>query len=959
MKSLFSGDRCKAARGRNQTNGPSLKVGDVTGDSFVVDKEGEGISNEDNDIQSSNQRNWRIALEDSIYHSNSELHETSKSGPESFDEFGALLGFRRTELDGNVEKVLSKENVVGSRDVGPKEVTFKQGWMSYDIEQPAITEFRLQITSMLFLSSAKSSTLLMVGTSPGRMPMVPRPTNSTGFFFLGVFFNVWPNISSMALSRVYSDHCPILLDNGGPDFGPIPFKCRERAQGRIKDISDLKDKLSSIDEFAERNGLSDVARCERGATFEKIKELETLEHEDLRQKSKVRWVLEGDENSRFFHGIIKGRKRQNHMHGLLANGIWETDPARIKKCVHDFFAEKFSDLRSGKATFRSSILRKISKDHNLMLQAHFSDDEIKKAVWSVESDKTPGPDGYSFGFLKHFWEIIGPDFSAAVKCFKRMATLKFGGNESFISLLPKTKDPLRLHEYRPIHLMGCLSKTISKVLAERLKIVMDSIISPEQTAFVSGKNITDGSLMVNEIIAWAKRVHKSIFLFKIEKGVRQGDRLSPYLFIIAIEGLIAAIKEAAHKRLFKGITHPNNEPTISSLHYADDAIFLGVWNEGNIKNLMKILRWFHLASGLKINWSKSTLMGVKVLSPDLSCVAADHGVREGKIPFNYLGFPIGASMSKMTSWNPLIEKFCCKILTWKSHSLSFGGKITLCKSVLGSLGVFLFSLYKAPTGVLRKLESLRMNFFWGSDETKKKIKWVAWDKVINGREKGGLGIGSLKALNVALLSKWWWRFRTEYGLLWRKVIEALYGNNGALGKDSSTHGSSGVWGKIAAFYQDTERVNIPLDSLFAKVIGNGRKTKFWTDLWCSNKPFQGIFPRLAALDADRGCFVVERWIWGLSNNGIYTVASLRNAFDDMALRRCGPPTTWNKIVPGKVRVLNWRIGIDRLPTKVNLEKRGVLLDDTSCPVCKGDPETREHVFINCNKTQEVRRMIRG
>ncbi|KAJ9557516.1 hypothetical protein OSB04_012130 [Centaurea solstitialis] len=715
------------------------------------------------------------------------------------------------------------------------------------------------------------------------------------------------------------------------------------------------------------------------------------------------------------------------------------------------------------------------------------------AVWSVESDKAPGPDGYSFGFLKHFWEIIGPNFSAAVKCFERTATLKFGGNESFISLLPKTKDPLGLHEYRPIHLMGCLSKTISKVLAERLKIVMESIISPKQTAFVSWKNITDVPLMVNEIIVWAKRVHKSIFLFKvdfdkafdnlswkflfelmkqkgfgsrwigwmegiittakvsilvngsptkqfqIEKGVRQGDPLSSYPFIIAIEGLIAAIKEAARKRLFKGITLPNNGPTISSLHYVDVAIFLGVWNEGNIKNLMKILWWFHLASGLKINWNKSTLMGVKVLSPDLSCVVADLGVREGKIPFNYLGFPIGASMSKVTSWNPLIEKFRCKLSTWKSHNLSFGGKITLCKSVLGSLGVFLFSLYKAPTGVLRKLESLRMNFFWVSDETKNKIKWVAWDKVINGREKGGLGIGSLKALNVALLSKWWWRFRSEDGLLWRKVIEALYRNNGALGKDNSTHGSSGVWGKIAAIYQDTKRVNIPLDSLFAKVVGNGRKT--------NNKPLQGIFPRLAALDADRGCFVaesglgfswswrrpirvgcetneleqlqnmcvairfqqgVDRWIWALSNNDIYTIASLRNAFDNMALRRCGPPTMWNKIVPGKVRVLNWRIGIDRLPTKVNLEKRGVLLDDTSCRVCKGDPETRElkksvcevcvcfgreaaiimfiisshhltiscikvrirqgvaqlgqdqeHVFINCNKTQEVRRMIRG
>ena len=207
--------------------------------------------------------------------------------------------------------------------------------------------------------------------------------------------------------------------------------------------------------------------------------------------------------------------------------------------------------------------------------------------------------------------------------------------------------------------MGYISKVISNVLSERLKIVIDSVISPEQTTYVKGRNILDGPLIVNEIITWTKSSKRGIFLLKVdfdkafdnlnwaillsvleqmgfgkawigwvkgiistacvsvlvngsptvqfslEKGVQQGDPFSPYLFILAIEGLIAALKEAGNKGLVKGIQLPNEGPKIVSLHFADDAFFLGGWDEQNICNLMKVLRCFHQASGLKVNWGKT------------------------------------------------------------------------------------------------------------------------------------------------------------------------------------------------------------------------------------------------------------------------------------------------------------------------------------------------------------------
>ena len=401
-----------------------------------------------------------------------------------------------------------------------------------------------------------------------------------------------------------------------------------------------------------------------------------------------------------------------------------------------------------------------------MLEAPISEDEVKKAVWSCGGEKAPGPDGFSFDFIRAFWDCIGAEFVKATKEFEKEPTKVEACNSSFIALVPKIKDPLGLNDFRPIHLMGCVTKVLSKVLAERLKVVVSDIINPLQTAFIRGRQITDGPFMVNEIISWVKRTKKEMFILKVdfeksfdnvrwdfireilrqmnfgdvwidwikglicsakvsvlvngsptnqfglEKGVRQGDLLSPYIFIIVMEGLILALCEANEKRLIRGIELPNDGSVITNLHYADDALFLGKWNGANIRHLMKVLQCFHKASGLKINWNKSTLYGVGVHGSEVSCMAEDIGCSEGKMPFRYLGLPIGADMSKRVNWIALIDKFDKKLSTWKEKALSVGGRLTLCKTVLGSLGVYLLSLYKAPSCVLKDLESKMRGFFW-------------------------------------------------------------------------------------------------------------------------------------------------------------------------------------------------------------------------------------------------------
>nr|GEV44463.1 RNA-directed DNA polymerase, eukaryota, reverse transcriptase zinc-binding domain protein [Tanacetum cinerariifolium] len=114
-------------------------------------------------------------------------------------------------------------------------------------------------------------------------------------------------------------------------------------------------------------------------------------------------------------------------------------------------------------------------------------------------------------------------------------------------------------------------------------------------------------------------------------------------------------------------------------------------------------------------------------------------------------------MNISCNWKPIIDKFHIRLSSWKARSLSFGGRLTLLRFVLGALGTYYFSLFKAPKCVISYLEKLRCNFFWGGSVDNNKLAWVAWKQVCSSKDCGGCGIGSLLASNLAMFTKWWWR----------------------------------------------------------------------------------------------------------------------------------------------------------------------------------------------------------
>lgn len=200
----------------------------------------------------------------------------------------------------------------------------------------------------------------------------------------------------------------------------------------------------------------------------------------------------------------------------------------------------------------------------------------------------------------------------------------------------------------------------------------------------------------------------------------------------------------------------------------------------NALNLMALLQNFELASGLKINLHKSCIYGIGVTKFVVDRLVARLHCSASSVPFNYIELPVGANMKRVNTWWEVEVKLEKRLSRWKHKLLSVGGRLTLVKSVLNSLPLFFFSLFRATASTLKILEKLHLNFFWGSLNSDRKIIWAKGSRSFTGFDDGGLNIGCLKSINLALLCKWLWRFRIDNKALWARLIKAIYRPYGGL-----------------------------------------------------------------------------------------------------------------------------------------------------------------------------------
>ncbi|GJY01404.1 RNA-directed DNA polymerase, eukaryota, reverse transcriptase zinc-binding domain protein [Tanacetum coccineum] len=438
--------------------------------------------------------------------------------------------------------------------------------------------------------------------------------------------------------------------------------------------------------------------------------------------------------------------------------------------------------------------------------------------------------------------------------------------------------------------------------------------------------------------------------------------------------------------MFNGIAF-NSVTHLSLMFYADDAVFMGQWSTKNIDTIIYVSKCFHRASGLSIHLNKSKLLGV-VVSEDRVVQAANRiGCGVLKAPFAYLGSKVGGNMSRIKSWDVIVDKMVDRLSKWKMKTLSIGGRLTLLKAVLGSMPIYHMSIFKVPMKVLQRMESIRSRFFSGVDLNSKKSIWVKWSKVLCSKEKGGLGVSSLYALNRALMCKWVWRFTTQKNLLWTRVIKAIHGEDGKNGSGFKV-GYKSIWRSILQEVETLKIKGIHLNNFMQKKLGNGADTYFWEDLWHGDMVLKQRYPRLYALEVKKTVDVAsklsqenltwsfrraprsgveqdqltdlttyvegvvlgvtpDRWYWTLDGSGEFSVASARKVIDDNRFPEVSTQTRWIKAVPIKVNIHAWKVRMDCLPTRLNISRRGIDIPSILCPVCGSVTESSSHLFFDC------------
>lgn len=355
--------------------------------------------------------------------------------------------------------------------------------------------------------------------------------------------------------------------------------------------------------------------------------LKIFEQEEIywNERSNSTWLLKGDGNTEFFHSG-KWKKRKNTIYALQhENRVIEGDDNLLNHAT-GYYRDLFGPANKPPIDLNPSCwdeMEKVTSEENEYLVRKFTEEETKKAVFSMEKNTAPGPDHIPVEFYQECWEIIKTDVCGLFEDFYNEHLDVSRLNYGLVTLLPKLKDANKIQQYRPICLLNVKYKIFTKTLTLRLEKVMGRIIDRCQNAFIKGRNIMDGIMCLHEILHDTKRKKKDGIILKLDfekaydkiswdflfgclenrgfnqkwckwikevvmkgtlsvklnneigsyfqsgKGVRQGDPLSPFLFNLAADSLAKMIKIAQQNKILIGLVPEYIENGVVALQYAD------------------------------------------------------------------------------------------------------------------------------------------------------------------------------------------------------------------------------------------------------------------------------------------------------------------------------------------------------------------------------------------------------
>ena len=469
------------------------------------------------------------------------------------------------------------------------------------------------------------------------------------------------------------------------------------------------------------------------------------------------------------------------------------------------------------------------------------------------------------------------------------------------------------------------------------------------------------------------------------RGIRQGDPLSPYIFILCGEVLSGLCRRAQRSGHMSGLRVAIPAPRLNHLLFADDTMFFLDTDEDSCFALLEILQQYKVSSGQLINASKSSI-SFSAKTPQVirqrvkQCLGIEQEGGVGK----YLGLPEHFGRRKKDLFTSIVDRIRQKAVSWASRQLSSAGKLVMLKAVLTAVPSFAMTCFELPVSLCNRIQTVLTRFWWDASPDQRKMCWVAWERITTPKGVGGLGVRDIQAFNVALLAKQAWRILTKPECLLSKILRAKYCNKAHFLQSKPPKAASHGWRGIL------KGRDLLLTHL-SKAIGDGEDTRIWKDPWLSSTtPLRPIGPvtedNQDLVVADLFCRGSMEWnvskiksmlpqylhiiqsikpsitgspdsyVWLASRSGLYSAKSGYYAATTMdnhtpAANQVLFKTIWNSKVSPKLQLFLWKITQGAIAIGENLAKRG-LLANIACRYC-GEYETTEHIFLHCNHTRQV------
>jgi len=409
-------------------------------------------------------------------------------------------------------------------------------------------------------------------------------------------------------------------------------------------------------------------------------------------------------------------------------------------------------------------------------------------------------------------------------------------------------------------------------------------------------------------------------MIKPTRGIRQGDPLSPYVFILCMEVLSSKLGAASHRpKSGVGIKLCPNTDRIPCMLFADDCLLFCKADSTNCWAVKNILDHFCQLSGQLVNYQKSLLTFSKnATASHRQLVAGIFNITHSHSLGKYLGCPVIQQRPTSSTFQDLLSHARTKLAGWKANTLSKAGRTVLIQSTLEALPAHTMQCFKLPATTATQLDNINREFFWKTNSLTKGLPLVAWTKICMPKNKGGLGLRRVSDTNLAFQCKLVWKILSNDVSMWVGIMRAKYLRNQPFFQANPKQGDSVTWRNIL-------KCRAVLRKGMRWSVGNGHDISFWYDNWVANQnlvellnlqdeggldpdlkvsafiqnkqwnlqKLQQIISNQVILETICGIpipklEVCDKLYWGLTSSGLFSIQSVMTLIQDNRPDQCRP-----------------------------------------------------------------------